>query len=427
MRKLSLLIVALAIACLPVVAQDLNIIGAGARSHGMGGAFIGVADDATALSWNPAGIAQLDRVEASAVGLFNMKKFTDKRTWHSGTWDSSATTETNVNHIAPNFFSLVLPFKMAERNLVFAVAYQRLVDFGEGLDSSHVYPTYTLDYKEKQTGGIDAITPALGVQITPNFMVGAAANIIVNGSTIKVDREYSNGFYYHYKENMKFSGLNFNAGVLALVTKKLNVGASLRLPFTLTRKGDGHTESNYATSGDTTYPERSWTMPFMIGAGIALKPTENLTLALDYERRNYHSTEFTYKHYRNGSLVDTTIETGWSNVNQFRVGMEYLFIGQKAVFPVRLGFRTSPLTEPAQKWTESATGTWSADSTTITQYVATAGFGMKLGKLWFDLAYELTFGDNYKYEENYSTAGDIYKHTTAEISHNILASMIFHF
>lgn len=38
-------------------------IGVGARALGMGGAFTGVADDATAIYWNPAGLSQLDRPE----------------------------------------------------------------------------------------------------------------------------------------------------------------------------------------------------------------------------------------------------------------------------------------------------------------------------------------------------------------------------
>src|SRR5262245_35135752 len=35
-------------------------IGVGARAEGMGGAFVGVADDATALYWNSAGIARIE-------------------------------------------------------------------------------------------------------------------------------------------------------------------------------------------------------------------------------------------------------------------------------------------------------------------------------------------------------------------------------
>lgn len=43
-------------------------IGVGARAEGMGGAFVAVADDATALYWNPAGIARID-AQSSEISL----------------------------------------------------------------------------------------------------------------------------------------------------------------------------------------------------------------------------------------------------------------------------------------------------------------------------------------------------------------------
>ena len=42
-------------------------LGVGARALGLGGAFVGVADDATACFWNPAGLAQLNRKELSLM------------------------------------------------------------------------------------------------------------------------------------------------------------------------------------------------------------------------------------------------------------------------------------------------------------------------------------------------------------------------
>jgi hypothetical protein len=42
-------------------------LGVGGRALGLGGAFVGVADDATASYWNPAGLAQLDRRELSLM------------------------------------------------------------------------------------------------------------------------------------------------------------------------------------------------------------------------------------------------------------------------------------------------------------------------------------------------------------------------
>ena len=42
--------------------------GAGARAYGMGGAFLARPDDATAASWNPAGLSYLRSPEVSLVG-----------------------------------------------------------------------------------------------------------------------------------------------------------------------------------------------------------------------------------------------------------------------------------------------------------------------------------------------------------------------
>lgn len=51
-------------------AGDFMMIGAGARSLGMGGAFSAVADDGSAIYWNPAGIAQIRNSEISAMHAF---------------------------------------------------------------------------------------------------------------------------------------------------------------------------------------------------------------------------------------------------------------------------------------------------------------------------------------------------------------------
>ena len=39
---------------------DWNFLGSGARARGMGGAFLGISDDADAASWNPAGLIYND-------------------------------------------------------------------------------------------------------------------------------------------------------------------------------------------------------------------------------------------------------------------------------------------------------------------------------------------------------------------------------
>ncbi len=60
-----------------------NPVGSGARALGMAGAFIAIADDATAASWNPGGLAELERPEVAVVGAAFHR--IDDVAWEAGT------------------------------------------------------------------------------------------------------------------------------------------------------------------------------------------------------------------------------------------------------------------------------------------------------------------------------------------------------
>ena len=113
-------------------------------------------------------------------------------------------------------------------------------------------------------------------------------------------------------------------------------------------------------------------------------------------------------------LETVAVHVDWLDVNQFRVGMEYLFVGPNAVFPVRLGFRTDP------KLVNGTYGT-GTDTTQAIGKVFTGGFGMKFGNIWLDLTYE--YGNTVW--TDVEVAGFTMKEN--EITHNILASCIVHF
>ncbi len=437
MRKVGLVLALLvagagiATAQFSVLPLDYNILGGGARAHGMGGAFIGLADDATATSWNPAGIAQLDKMEASAVGSFALKKYTFEIDINDPTIPLIANESftSNSNHIAPNFFSFAVPVKImnGQNNLVFAIAYQRLIDFGYDYEEDST--TYNWTYTVR--GGIDAISPAVALQLTPKIMIGAAGNIIVNGLTHNsVTTSKTSSYTYDYERKYESSGFNINAGTLIQVSKNLNIGATVRLPFTITDEYSTHTEETSYADFDTTYPDQKTTYPLMIGVGLAFKPTEKLTIAADYERRNYSTSEFTWQYYNSyGQIVDTTENKGWRDINQFRVGIEYVFVGSNAVFPIRLGFRTAPLVTQSDVENTIDASTFNitnSDSAGITGMVFTGGFGMKFGNIWLDLAYEYGKSDVYRWVGNYSD-NSVYKYSIAENNSNIIASCIVHF
>ncbi len=92
-----------------------------ARSAGMGNAFVGLANDASALYWNPAGLGQL-RMREFSIGLANVGMSNDATllgTTANGSESGMALTNLN----------LAIPFPVARGSFVVAAGYNRLLDY----------------------------------------------------------------------------------------------------------------------------------------------------------------------------------------------------------------------------------------------------------------------------------------------------------
>jgi len=77
------------------IPSSWNPVGSGARALGMGGAFIAVADDATAASWNPAGLSYLRLPEVTLVGNHNsylIERGIETDSFRGGSFDFAAFT-----------------------------------------------------------------------------------------------------------------------------------------------------------------------------------------------------------------------------------------------------------------------------------------------------------------------------------------------
>ncbi len=373
----------------PVLAQqNFNFIGSGARARGMGGAFIGVADDATAISWNPAGLATLEKPEASVVGIYTMDKYTTKVT--SSFLGESAEVKFDQSHPIFNFASGAYPLVVAERNLVVAVAYQRLIDL------YYKYEDDDSEYEEK--GGVDAISPGIGVQVTPEVSVGASVNIWTGHYDEKYTDKVTPANSYDEKNVDKFSGLNFNIGIMGHF-EKTKIGAVMKTPLTLKDK--------YSYEG-TDYTDKL-KFPMMFGFGVSFMPNENLTLAADYEIRQFSKLKL----YDDISGTEEQVED-IEDVNQLRVGLEYLVIQDFGVLPVRLGFRTDP-------WYMRG-----LDNEKVTGLVFTGGLGVIVGNVWIDAAYELGMA---KTENDMDWDGDgiADEISFTQTTHNIIVSAVIHF
>ncbi len=324
---------------------QLNITGAGARAAGMGGAFIGVADDATAIVWNPAGLTQLERMEASVVGryVFEKTEFSDKT-------DPTNNRTADQNHPVFNFGSFAVPFSLGKQTKgVFAAAYQRQLDFYGKQSTKSGNETSEIN----ETGGADAVSPGVALGFGSIFSAGLAVNVWF-GHDVYTTTNYdaNNSIQNQTKLDGNGHGLNFLVGVLVDLhgLRKpipIRVGACVRTPFDLNFDyGVEFTPAwpaNWTVNGATTLQ-----MPLMIGVGLSVNPWENLTLSVDYETRKYGDRQSSTTVHLITPGMDTTsvsssdISVSKSDINQIRAGIEYLVVTRAGVFPLRAGYQNVP-------------------------------------------------------------------------------------
>lgn len=197
-------------------------VGSGARAMGVGGAFIAVADDATAASWNPGALIQLELPEATIVG----------------TYDARKVGENDVDFYDYNYVSISYPFTLRETNMIISFNYQKVYDFYARVKQDEFATRYhdlttevliqgdtaggvpwVFSYQETtdrskgilsmdQIGKISTLGPAFAIQITPKLSVGFSYNFWGNDYYIYQDR----GFEQKYHQE----GEVFNRKVTAL-------------------------------------------------------------------------------------------------------------------------------------------------------------------------------------------------------------------
>jgi len=355
-----ILVMMLALAQMLLGQEQFTLTGNGARAAGMGYAFTGVADDATAISWNSAGLTQLYSMEASVIGTMAFGSV--------GTDYSSDDVETSLSApIHLNFASFIVPFQAGKTNIAAGISYRSLYDFYQTFEWT--YSDNSSD-KSEENGGVTAISPAVAVQINDMLSVGAVLNILGGSWESIYTASWTDT---EDKSESDFSGTSVDIGVLVKPSPVFSIGANFYLPYTLTETVKGQDGSS----------DVAWdvNVPFFFALGLMYRASDNLSLAADYRHRPWSGSEL----YVEGEKQDY-----WElkDANSFHVGLEYLIQSGKAVVPIRLGFYTLP--------TPGATYDYENDSEgdQISYNALTAGLGLVMGKFILDGSFEYQFGSN---------------------------------
>lgn len=376
-----------------------TVEGAGARAMGMGGAFTAVADDATAVSYNPAGLAQLLRPEVSMVaqGYSRALDFTGFSGGPSTAPTAFEDTANSERDVSLSFASLAVPWKLNGRNIVFLLSYQKTFDFTyhSGVDylasSNDGTTSQAISQQVHQTGGVSQYSAAMGIEVSPRILLGIALNSWQGKSGFSsFSQRTTSGvnllFDSDLSQESSFHGFNATMGLIWR-SRWLNVGMTYRSPFRASyvftnsyRYVDPSTgllnqESSGATATQIKWPE-TWT------GGLGLHLGSRALVTADWSFTPWSHARFT----GTGTSLDGL---NWFDLQRMSVtpkatsqklGVEWLaWRGSNLIIPLRAGAFREP--QPV------------VDTLTGAQRVLegwTLGTGIKLMNLTLDIGLKAT-------------------------------------
>lgn len=368
-------------------------LGSGARALGMGGAFLARADDASAASWNPAGLSYLRLPEISLVGVSNNSDTVTTPT-------TGAVEDSRVRASEPDFIAAAIPIEAGKVSGAVQVSFQRVLS----LDAERTIRRQNARIEQDFQGGFDVLALGTGVKVTRSLRLGLTLNRWLNGYRQTRVREGVNRTIQDI--DFQLSGWNFNFGALWSPNESLNVGAVVKTPFEApvrlerTRQDvfpvSGAPRSNSFVSEDVRLE-----LPAAIGFGVSWRPRSPLTISADYTRTFWSRARirnfFTLPIAGDPAPPDTLFETlnypavdeeFQEDTEQFRLGAECVVIGPHLKIPFRAGFFTD------RQYFRGGNGR-------APVFVGlTLGTGIIVGPLLFDVAFVREIGDYLDREGN---------------------------
>jgi long-chain fatty acid transport protein len=373
----------LVVAVTSVYPNGLSLNSIGPKGFGMGGAFVGLANDYTAIYWNPAGLTQIQK---NFVGAF-VTDIVPMATWKYA--PLAIDTKTKINHyIAPNLMGS-FKFNFSEK---LTVGLGVFVPAGigtewDGNDLMNLSGGSALEWMSKI--GVINISPAAAYRVTDQLSLGVALNILYGMFDLKNPVVLS-GHGFQYSEESNGLGYGVTIGALYKVTDNFSFGATFKtkskVKMSGTAKNPAFALHSIATESDF---DRDVSWPMWIAGGIAFRPMDALVITADvqWSRWSESEDEFVTK-YANTAWASSAAMTGddklllhWKDATQIRLGIGY---SVNENLDLRIGYYYDPAPAPSE--------TYTILFPSIGYNTVTLGAGYTIGNFVFDIAGEYLIG-----------------------------------
>jgi long-chain fatty acid transport protein len=284
-----------------VVAGSLSTSGKGARALAMGGAFTAVADDASAVYYNPAGITQAPGTEfmaGVAAGAPDIE-------YHA----RGAVQRNTRNWVAPWLFAT---HRLTDRLCAGVGVYSPFARDAEfDADPASGFPA-----QRASTFRLD-LSPVIAYAVDPRLSL--SAGLVIGYS--EVDQSIPIDAVSRIEDTLDGWGLGGIVGVLYAPSEDLRLGATYRTRMTTDYEGERRLITPGPTLASAAESQGKW--PATLGLGLATRPASRLTLSADA-----HWTGWSYVDEvvtRTATLGESTTVLDQRDTWDLRLGAEWEF------------------------------------------------------------------------------------------------------
>jgi len=342
----------------------------GTRAFAIGGAFVAVADDPSAIFHNPAGLVYQGRTFNLSVDGFYISPV------HEYVTTDGARVESRYKSSVPQFF---LTFKANSR-----------LTFGFGF-----YVPYAgggVDWKEgaqvqpfKSTMGVYSLTPTISYKFSEKLSVGFNLNFY--SGVLNIDMV--DAIYGPMKSEEKGSAVSAGFGLMFRPSQRVSIGLGVRGPAKMTLTG--RTEVTFTDPLLGTFPilldsETSFDLPWDIELGFAYRVTENLLFSTSAQYTMWSALDRVEKIMINVPVVGDVEETqimNYEDILILRVGFEY-FISGGVILRGGLGYDRCACPEDTLDY---------KGNIDVDKFTLIGGIGYRTGRTQIDFVYAYAAGE----------------------------------
>ena len=286
-----------------------NLIGC--RAIALGGAFAGIADDASAIYYNPAGLSFLESGFTVSINAFNARPIYEYS-------DSLGTDlESRVNYSMPQLF---FTFKASDRLTLGFGAYVPYAGGGMEWNES------SLDLYIESYMGIISLTPTLAYKVSEQLSIGINLNIY--RSILEDTRTMDYVGTVVTKENG--SALSLGIGLMFKPVERLSLGLDIRGPARMKMTGKTTVPITDPTLGSfevALSSETQFNLPWDFEVGVAYRISDKFLFSTGAQYTMWSALDTIDKTLKNvpGYGDQETVQPmNFKNIFLWRAGLEYV-------------------------------------------------------------------------------------------------------